>query len=98
MKAEETYKGVRIANFSHTGNKITQRRILAVLPDGTEGYNFTQSIAAAKIMIDTVLESGAEISNGRLVLTMGQLCELQVTADIPHKYLDRIAHIIKAGA
>lgn len=97
MKAQEIYKGVRITNFSHTGNKVTQRRIVAVLPDGTEGYNFTQSIAAAKIMIDAVLESGAEISDGRLVLTMGQLCELQVTADVPHRYLDRIAQIIKVG-
>jgi hypothetical protein len=107
MSKDMVYKEVQIigVSLSDAAKKITHRMI-QVLVDGktlirpVDGwvptYLPTLSIAKAKMIIDALVDGGMKVDDGRLLLTDGQLSELQMCLDNPYLVSsEEFARIIK---
>jgi hypothetical protein len=104
--ANVVYKKVQIENWSSTGKNVTHRNILCLVDgviDGKivkdyESFNFTHSLATAKIVIDALLACGTQVSNGRLVMTVDQLFCLTTVCDYDGRGWWTIADLNEAVA
>jgi len=104
--ANVVYKKVEIRNWSSTGKNVTHRNILCLVDGVIDGeiakedgrFNFTHSLATAKIVIDALLACGTPVLNGRLVMTVDQLHSLTPICEYDGRGWWTIANVNEAVA